>query len=217
VSPAGPPWREDRSQDEAKIARNVRDLLAQLAADAPARAQPTVSLAHQWHQGVYRGVAVPSNVYLGAPRGVAHPHLISYEVVLRDAASSRVVAQGVPAREVAGELSAFEKAVQTATATLDAAIPVGAQPNDGAELLAVVELAALTHGEWVRIHPYANGNGRIARIWANWVALRYGLPPFIRIKPRPDGLLYAQVAQMSMAGDHRATVSLFVDLLRQRP
>lgn len=217
MSPAGPPWREDRAQDEPKIARNVRDLLAELAADAPARKPPTVSLAHEWHQRVYRGVAVPSKLYLGTPRGVAHPHLISYQVVLRSPSSSRVVAQGVPAREVAGELRGFEQAVQTATGTLDAAIPVGVTPNDGAELLAVVELAALTHGEWVRIHPYANGNGRIARVWANWVALRYGLPPFIRIKPRTDGLLYARAAHQSMGGDHRTTISLFVDLLRQRP
>lgn len=36
------------------------------------------------------------------------------------------------------------------------------------------ELAAVVHGEWVRIHPYANGNGRIAGTWANWVATRYG-------------------------------------------
>jgi hypothetical protein len=27
-------------------------------------------------------------------------------------------------------------------------------------------LAAILHGEWVRIHPFANGNGRTARLWA---------------------------------------------------
>lgn len=66
------------------------------------------------------------------------------------------------------------------------------------ELFAVVELSAGAHGEWIRIHHYANGNGRTARLWANWVAVRYGLPSFVRIKPRPGGLLYAQAAQSSM-------------------
>jgi hypothetical protein len=81
-------------------------------------------------------------------------------------------------------------------------------------------LAANLHGEWVRIHPFANGNGRIARLWVMWVAARYSLPPFIRLKPRPAGLPYEGAAMASMSGRHTpmATVlgQMLGDYLRDR-
>ncbi len=64
--------------------------------------------------------------------------------------------------------------------------------------------------------PFANGNGRTARLWANWCALRYGLPLFVRLRPRAAGSLYAAAAADSMAGDHRATISLFAAWLEER-
>lgn len=76
-------------------------------------------------------------------------------------------------------------------------------------------LCSYAHGEWVRIHPFANGNGRTARLWANWCALRYNLPPFVRLKPRPQGNLYARAAASSMAGDHRSMVAVFAEMLDQ--
>lgn len=82
-----------------------------------------------------------------------------------------------------------------------------------------MELAALAHGEWVRIHPFANGNGRTARTWANWIAARYGLPMFVSVKPRPASLLYEVAAGASMGsppqvrGDHGLTTLVFVAML----
>jgi Fic/DOC family len=100
----------------------------------------------------------------------------------------------------------------TAATRLDAAITAGNPPASGPELAAVIEFAALAQGEWVRIHPFANGNGRTARCWTNFVALRYGLPAFVTIKPRPADLVYAQAAHASMAGDHVPTESLFAGM-----
>ncbi|MEA2690858.1 MAG: hypothetical protein QOJ16_245, partial [Acidobacteriota bacterium] len=75
-------------------------------------------------------------------------------------------------------------------------------------LAAVLTLCAWAHSEWVRIHPFANGNGRTARLWVNSIAMRYGLPPFLRIRPRPgDG--YGRVSAAAMRGDWRPTVALF--------
>ena len=59
-------------------------------------------------------------------------------------------------------------------------------------------VTAAIHGEWVRIHPFANGNARTARVWAAWIALRYGLPVFVTVKPRPNDAAYAQAAFASM-------------------
>jgi len=79
----------------------------------------------------------------------------------------------------------------------------------------ILRLMAIAHGEWVRIFPFANGNGRTARLWANWVAARYGLPVFVQVKPRPAALLYAGAAMASMRGDHSAMTTVFHDMLRQ--
>lgn len=58
-------------------------------------------------------------------------------------------------------------------------------------------------------HPFANGDGRTARLWANSLAMRYGLPPFVRLRPRPDG----NDSRKAMLGDWEATVALFGELL----
>jgi len=42
-----------------------------------------------------------------------------------------------------------------------------------------VTLAAMFHYKFVRIHPFDDGNGRIARLLMNYVLLRNGLPPVI--------------------------------------
>jgi fido (protein-threonine AMPylation protein) len=62
--------------------------------------------------------------------------------------------------------------VKTAVASLDQLIPAAGRPTDAADLEAVVTLCAVLYGEWVLVHPYANGNGRTVRVWANWAALR---------------------------------------------
>lgn len=219
----GPVWADDAPSDKPALRRNVRAILAQLSADAPSRRQPTVTMAHGWHRAIYTGVSsVPAPHFLGAVRGSSHPDLRTYAVALVDGLG-RIVTQTPPPNEVAKRLSGLDLALKTAVTSLDQQIPAGGMPNDLAEMEAVVTLCAVLHGEWVLLHPYANGNGRTARVWANWVALRYGLPPFVRVKPRPDGLLYPRVAAISMGrppdwqGDHQLTYSLFLDLLRSHP
>jgi len=71
-------------------------------------------------------------------------------------------------------------------------------------LNAILELAAWAHAEWVRIHPFANGNGRTARLWANSIMLRYSLPPVVRLRPRPNGG-YGDAAGRSMKGEWEPT------------
>lgn len=214
-----PSWGEDSPQDETTIASNVTAVLRAIVQHGPHRHAPTLGLAHQWHRDLFAGVhSVPRASYLGTPRGSKDPDLKNYEVVLGHRATARIYARGVPAAEVADQLRIFEAAIHHGVTVLDEEVPPGTVLTER-ELFAVVEFAAVAHGEWVRIHPYANGNGRTARLWANWVAVRYRLPPFVRIKPRPGGLLYAQAAQASMADapDHSVTASVFLELLRDGP
>lgn len=76
----------------------------------------------------------------------------------------------------------------------------------------VVKQAAWAHGEWVRIHPFINGNGRTARLLLNYVLVRYGIEP-LAIRPRPDSP-YGQAAARSMEhGDHSEMESVLYQLL----
>ena len=89
------------------------------------------------------------------------------------------------------------------------------QQADRSRIRPILEVAAIAHGEWVRIQPLANGNGRIARLWVNWVAVRYGLPFFLALKPRPANRVYAAAAAASMRGDHHPRVVAILTLLNQ--
>jgi Fic family protein len=43
----------------------------------------------------------------------------------------------------------------------------------------IVELAALLHYRYIRIHPFEDGNGRIARLLVNYILLRHGYPMIV--------------------------------------
>lgn len=46
-------------------------------------------------------------------------------------------------------------------------------------VLDVIELAALFHYRYIRIHPFEDGNGRIARLLVNFILCRYGYPMIV--------------------------------------
>lgn len=203
------PWNVDPPGFERVLETNVRELIVAIAGSAPQRFAPSVAMAQDWHRALYRGVPLPVAYYAGEVRDTDQrfPELIGYEVA--------VGAQpGVPSALVPAELARFEVAARTAVANLDEAIAVGAS-LDPTQLTAVLLLCSIAHGEWARMHPSANGNGRIARVWANWIALRYGLPAFVRLKPRPAQLLYAGAAASSMRGDHGPMVVVLHAMLRE--
>jgi fido (protein-threonine AMPylation protein) len=202
------PWNEDDPRDAAVIVQNLTYVLEEIAKQAALRRAPTVAMAQEWHRRIYDGVRLPVHYYAGEvrDRDPRFPELFGYEV--------RVGRQrGSESSRVPQLLASFEAALVRAVAALDQVIPVNDRPADAVQLRAVLTICAYAHGEWARIHPFANGNGRTARLWANWCALRYGLPPFVRLKPRPDGSLYATAAALSMRGEHQAMIAVLADML----
>lgn len=204
------PWGEDPPGSEGQILQNAAAVLRSVVSSSDQRASPTVAIARDWHRRLYDQVPLPVSYYAGEVRDSddRFPELIGYEVSVGFLA-------GVPSTNVWSELSNFERQVQIAVSRIDAAIRVGAKPATQSEVGGVVTLCALMHGEWVRIHPFANGNGRTARLWANWTAVRYNLPPFVTIKPRPGSGAYRQAGFASMRGNHTVAIAVFADLLRQ--
>jgi fido (protein-threonine AMPylation protein) len=206
----GVAWNDDPAGSESQIAANIRAVGTQIYADAPRREQPSLATAQEWHRAVYAGAPLPVPYYAGEVRDSdrRYPELIDYEVQVGQL-------RGVPAAQVPVELKRLEVRARNAIAGPDGAMPVGQPPATPIELRSVLLLAANLHGEWVRIHPFANGNGRIARLWVLWVGARYGLPPFIRLKPRPAGLPYAAAAMASMSGQHTLMAAVLGQLLRE--
>jgi fido (protein-threonine AMPylation protein) len=188
-------WDSDHPGDEQQMARNVRSVLQSIVNEAPERRLPTVAMAQQWHRGIYRDIEIPVAYYAGEIRDSDpnFPELIGYEVRIGERL-------GVLSSDVPAALISFESALTDAVQAVDSEIFDHEITGEAAELY--ITLVAVAHGEWIRIHPFANGNGRTARVWTHWLAARYDLPPLFRVKPRPDNRAYALAAQASMAGDH---------------
>lgn len=201
---------EDPPGCEPLIERNVRRVLGEIARSSGRRDLPTVVQAKGWHRELYDGISPPFDYYAGEIRDSDRrfPELIDYEVEVGGH-------RGVPCAMVPTALEQFEAGAQTASARLDIEIltGTGASGLTPVQLHGVLTLCAVLHGEWVRIHPFANSNGRTARLWANWAAMRYALPSFVTTKPRP-GQPYAAAAMASMRGDHRVTLAVFDQMLR---
>jgi fido (protein-threonine AMPylation protein) len=201
-------WNEDPPGSGGTILKNCASVLDDVIREAAARSTPTIGLAQDWHRRIYGGITLPVSYYAGGVRDSDpdFPELDGYEVAVSGM-------RGVPAAQVPGELASFERGAKAAVAGLDEEIAVGEKPARSAQLHGVITLCAATHSEWVRIHPFANGNGRTARLWANWAAVRYGLPPFVTIKPRPPFPAYRVAAVAGMRGDLQAAVTAFTHML----
>ncbi|HUZ87535.1 MAG TPA: Fic family protein [Candidatus Baltobacterales bacterium] len=162
-----------------------------------------------WHRDVNAEVNTDSGYPLGEFRGSG------VTKVLRECNVAVGNLPGVLAERVAAELRRFEESLSRRLVNLDAESP--GDVSEPAALLRVVELASFGHGEWVRIHPFADGNGRTARILSNWILVRYGLPPVLRLRPRPDSIDYANASKQSMAtGDHRLIERYILDQLSRQ-
>ena len=161
----------------------------------------------QWHKDCFSGlsyVSVTDECLLGAYRGTNHPRLKKMPVSVGGV-------DGAAPHEMKEELVRFFGQLQKRMSSLAADIKID-QDKSSEELRRIAEVAGWAHGEWVRIHPFANGSGRTARLIANWVLVRFRLPPVVGIRPRPEHP-YGPAAVASMLGDHSQITQFIVGLL----
>lgn len=187
-------WEEDSPQ----LRHNLVELLRKIRNDARRRELLTVEAVRRWHEAMMENLDVPDAKFVGRFRG---------EDGLDNIGVSIGPNRGVPSEEVSAALTQFESALQGVVNYLDELVPLGVKSDDDA-LDAILDVCAWSHAEWVRIHPFANGNGRTARLWANSIAMRYGLPPFVRLRPRPDRG-YGDAGKKAMRGDWQPTAAVF--------
>jgi len=203
------PWNADPPGYDQQLLLNAERVLRSIVASSDQRDLPTVAIAQDWHRRLYEGVPLPVSYYAGEVRDSddRFPELVGYEV-------SVGAVSGTTTANVSLGLANFERQIEIGISRIDAAIAVGARPGTSQQLGGVIAFCAMVHGEWIRIHPFANGNGRTARLWTNLVAVRYGLPPFVAIKPRPGDPAYRQAAAASMSGDRAVAVAAFAAMFR---
>ena len=113
-----------------------------------------MGIVRLWHRDMYVGITTDPNYPLGEFRGSTASR------ALRECDVAVGNVPGVMAERVGAELQRFERSITQWMVKLDAACPDGA--SDAATIADIAELAAFAHGEWVRIHPFADGNVRIS-------------------------------------------------------
>jgi hypothetical protein len=190
-------------RDSPTLRKNLARLLEQIVEESVQRKTPTLGLARNWQRSFLQGLKVDQR-YVGAFRG--EPGLERTGVKI-----GRF--WGAHPSNVAQELREFEQKLQAAVSQFDKVLPTG-KALSGNEVDAVIDLCAWAHAEWIRIHPFANGNGRTARLWANFLALRYGLPPFVTLRPRPDDG-YEAAGARAMRGRWEPTAAAFRRMLNR--
>jgi len=192
----------DWDANSPRLTANLVGVLRRARAAAFRRDAPSLKDARVWHRDMMAGLRVPHSSHVGRFRGEAG--LDTYRVRVG-------VNKGVAPDDVGAALARFERTLQSAVAALDERYTSG-QELDADGLAAVSDLCAWAHAEWIRIHPFANGNGRTARIWANVLLMRYGLPPVIRLRPRPNHG-YSEAGAAAMTGDWRPTAAVIRRML----
>ena len=196
----------DWDHDGPTLKANLGRVLEDVAQWAARRDKINAATIKRWHRQMMARLDVPHPKFVGRFRGEAG---LEAEPVFIGAH------EGTKAELVAGEVDAFVTRLQSVVGRLDKLLPHGEElDRDG--LQAVIELAAWAHSEWVRIHPFGNGNGRSARILTNAILMRYGLPPVLRLRPRPPSP-YGRAGAAGMEGDPKVMESLLRRLLKDFP
>jgi fido (protein-threonine AMPylation protein) len=118
---------------------------------------------------------------------------------------------GVPPFAVRLELQKLEQVLSTAIRRLDALHKPESSALPGEEkLIGTVEVACRIFAEFLRIHPYANGNGHVGRFCLLAILLRYGYwPRHFPLEPRPPDPPYSDAVRAYQHG-FRESLEQFV-------
>ena len=117
---------------------------------------------------------------------------------------------GSPPEVVGLHLKEFRKHVKATLRGLDALMELpDAKVRPKEKLKCLVAAACSLFSQFLLIHPYANGNGHIARIMLTWILARFGywLSEF-PIDPRPKEPDYSEAVLRYQSGDFDALESL---------
>jgi len=151
---------------------------------------PTLSDIERWHRDLYSPVADPP-VRAGKIRCQGKHPALNVPVSIGDKHGCLPAIVPFVMATYCGKLRQRIQDLDTRIASLE----------DGEDLEEIASLVAWAHGEFARIHPFCDGNGRMSRLIANILLLRYDTPYQLTYRPRPSGD-YGVCGRASMDGDH---------------
>jgi len=199
------PW-DQGPRAKQRIDTNFRSVRAAAAQAALEGCRPTESAVRSWHVLSLQGVALAEPAVAGGFRGEGPPGSR-----LADSFALIGLATGeMPSRVVPRVAETFATLANRLDA-LDARLMGGENHPD--IYPDVIELCAWLHGEWVRIHPFADHNGSTARLLTMSVGLLYNVPLNLPGKPRsamPEPGLelgYGNAAIAQMYGNDHAMIA----------
>ena len=159
----------------------------------------TIKDSRRLHGELFQGLTPPHFPHFaGKYRGEPVPCLDIYEVKV--GGDPRV---GTQASRVPSEMQAFAENAHELVKAVEA---IAASDEQNRRLRAV-EIACLIFEVFLKIHPYANGNGHVARfvVWAVLGHFNYW-PVRWRVDPRPDAPDYAEMIVRHRSGDREPLV-----------
>jgi len=199
-----PDWVDEENSNRAE---KQREAVLYRIVESDHEQEPTAQLVRNWHRLIFEGIA-PHDDYVGNFRDLneAPPCLQEVDIDVNGHLF------GVHHTRVLESIEEFFEEFRSQVAALDLQWSTHKGLETKSDIKLLVKLAAWAHGEWIRIHPFLNGNGRTARLWANYVFTRYGFGPIIAVRPRPSGQ-YPDAAGLSMQGQHDAMERIFLRIL----
>jgi len=175
---------EDNPTNNRTIGQNLRQVVRDAVAAGQQRPNISDALIRTGHRLSLQGIPLADRHVVGNYRGSNLSNRLRTSQVRLPSGH-----KGAKPERVAEAVRRFVRELQRRVTVLDGVIPSGAPPVVGStEELAVIELCAWVHGEWVRIHPFVNCNGSTARLWVTYVAARYGVALVMPGKPRPPAI-----------------------------
>lgn len=207
------PWDPDLPANQNSIQSNYDALSVKVIDAGLSGTRPTDAMVRSWHKQSVRGVRLAEPAIAGGYRGEG-PSTGQLATYLNGVNG----VPGAPAAEVRALVDRFFVELDARLDDLDAR-------GDGGATLAdiyadVVRTAAWVHGQWVRMHPFADHNGSTARLLTINVGLLYGVHFKLPGKPRTDmpspGLVldYNLAASSQMLGNDQNMVVVLDRLAR---
>ncbi len=110
----------------------------------------------------------------------------------------------------------FEYAAPEETAALMADLVDWYNKEESKGKLSPIELAALFHYRYIRIHPFEDGNGRIARLIVNYILARHDYPMIV-IRSRDKKKYLEALHQADLEVGSTPSIGAHADLNHIRP
>lgn len=198
---ACPAWSDDAAEHELPaFDKATRTVWLQACVEVKSK-RPGCKEIRQWHVRSFRDV-VPLSYYAGHFRqpDPLKPCLAKNVAVSTPAGPLN----GAPFREVPALMANLERDLDAALKTTEESWQ---QRTPEETLKRVALVVGIAVAQFVRIHPFLNGNGRTSRMLWGVLLARLGLPVPMAVRKRPAAP-YGDAMQAAMRGDNGPAVLL---------